>query len=204
MQEQVLMELIPNFARVHAALKEWAANLHAANGQTWAVDKPYSAHLAAVEGVLDQFGYTDMENPFHQVLHLAAQAHDLLGDTKTTRTTLRVLQGPDVEGLVWAVTDEPGANRADQHLKTYPKIAGTPGAMVLELADRIANVQASITWGPLRMLEMYRKEYPSALSRIGRGLLSKSRPPAHAWAYVRPLIAAALQNRPPSGATLVS
>jgi len=106
------MDYIHNFAQVYTALKAWAGKLHAAKGQTWADGQPYSAHLETVESVLDRFGYTDMENPIHQVLHLAALAHDLLEDTGTDRSTLRVLQGTDVERLVWAVTDLRMSNRS--------------------------------------------------------------------------------------------
>ena len=164
------MILIPLFPMVYAALKDWAAKQHAAQGQTWANGLPYSAHLEAVEGVLTRFGYTDMSNPLHQVLRLSAWAHDLLEDTKVERITLRVLQGPDVEGLVYAVTNEPGVNRAERHLKTYHQIASTPHAVVLKLADRLSNVEASLENGPSRFLGMYRNEHPgfrAALYRAG-------------------------------------
>jgi len=164
------MRYVRNFQALFVALRNWAFKLHSENGQTWADGKPYGAHLDAVVDVLNRFGYVDMENPVHQVLRLSALAHDLLEDVNVDPITLRVLQGPDVLALVSAVTDEPGANRAERHAKTYPKIAATPWALVLKMADRISNVEASLAFGPAKKLTMYRQEHPGfreALYRPG-------------------------------------
>lgn len=78
-----------------------------------------------------------------------------------------------------ALTDEPGANRKERKAATYPKIKGTPGALQLKLADRIANVEnglASRVKDPSnslnkRMFLMYKKEQPefeSALRVLGQ------------------------------------
>ncbi len=178
------MQYIRNFARVYEALKDWATRLHA--GQTWANGAPYSHHLQAVEQVLVRYGYSDPENPVHQVLRLAAWAHDLVEDTGVDRSTLRVLQGPDVEALVWAVSDEPGGTRAERHQKTYRKIAETPWAVVLKLADRTSNVEASIELGPPKKLEMYRQEHPG----FRAALYVAGQPEEPMWSHLEQLLAA--------------
>lgn len=61
----------------------------------------------------------------------------------------------DIANLVYAVTNEQGRNRAERHLKTYPKIkVYGRKAIILKLADRIANVQMGGD-----MVKAYRKEY---------------------------------------------
>jgi len=174
------MRPIRNFENVYAALKAWATKLHAERNQTWAAGLPYSAHLQSVEDVLSRFGFDDMTNPLHQTLRLAAWSHDLLEDCEVCRTTLRVLQGPEVEALVWAVTDEPGVNRAERHRLTYPKIAGTPWATCLKLSDRISNTEASIVHGSTKKLAMYCEEYPEFRS----ALFTPGGPEEPMWAHL--------------------
>jgi len=63
--------------------------------------------------------------------------------------------GPDVAGLVDAVTDEPGPNRRARKAATYQKIREAGHLAVrLKLADRIANVEAGGS-----LTDMYRKEH---------------------------------------------
>lgn len=179
---------IRGFARVREALKDWATRLHA--HQTWVNSRPYSDHLEAVEQVLLRYGYSDPENPLHQVLRLAAWAHDLIEDAGVDRITLRVLQGPDVEALVWAVSDERGGTRAERHLSTYRKIRETPWAVLLKLADRTANVEASIEFGPAKMLELYRKEHPDF--RAALYVAGQAEEPM--WAHLDQLLAISVQG----------
>jgi hypothetical protein len=56
-------------------------------------------------------------------------------------------------------TTEPGKNRKQRNAKTYPKIKAKNEAIYLKLADRIANVQASIE-NNLKKLKMYQNEFP--------------------------------------------
>ncbi len=152
----------PDPASIRTRVKAWASELHAAKGQAWVDGRPYRDHLEAVETVLLRFGYAEHE------FRLAAWCHDLLEDTDTSRDALREACGPAVEALVWAVTDEPGATRAERHEKTYPKIVATPGATILKLADRISNVEASIAMGPSSKLEKYRSEHPGFRAALYR------------------------------------
>lgn len=126
--------------------KVFAIDVHA--GQTYG-GLPYSVHLAAVEVVVVEFfGMNDL------TMRRAAWLHDVLEDTNTTYEELAEEFGNDVARLVFAVTNENGANRKERAAKTYPKIVNTPGAVGLKLADRIANVEAG------GKVDMYRREFP--------------------------------------------
>jgi (p)ppGpp synthase/HD superfamily hydrolase len=124
--------------------------------QKYGSGAPYYVHLDAVSDVLLDFKIDSI------YLHKAAYLHDVLEDTQTTPETIQNLFGADVLALVQAVTNEPGANRKERHLKTYPKIrkAGE-WAMMLKLADRIANVSASLADTAGGKIGMYRKEHAS-------------------------------------------
>lgn len=138
--------LMLKFARYYASVK------HA--GQTYSGDLPYTHHLAAVEAVLRRFGGPGVDDG---EMLAAAWLHDVVEDTGTKLKQIEELFGAEVARLVGAVTNEPGENRKVRHALTYPKIreAG-PKAVVLKLADRIANVEAGGS-----MVKMYRKEYES-------------------------------------------
>jgi (p)ppGpp synthase/HD superfamily hydrolase len=132
--------------------REFAIKAH--GDQTYGVGLPYSYHLQHVAEVLVRF------RVFSIAMAEAAWLHDVLEDTKVTGHELWDNFGPEVANLVAAVTDEPGANRKERHIKTLPKIraAGT-NAVVLKLADRIANTEAAI-WQRPDLLKMYRSEFP--------------------------------------------
>lgn len=124
--------------------------------------KPYTAHLAEVESVLIRFGYNSESSITAQNLLVAAWLHDILEDTTVTYEELMSSMGKEVADLVYAVTNESGANRKERHLKTYPKIISHPDAIILKLADRIANTEASVNLsknGSVHFLKMYKKEY---------------------------------------------
>lgn len=132
--------------------KEFAIKAH---GEQKYGDFPYATHLQAVVSVLDRFEVT------HPNIIAAAWLHDVLEDTPTEWLDITENFGDDVADLVWAVTNEPGKNRKERMLKTYPKIrVFGPQAVTLKLADRIANVEHSIRH-KTRHLEMYQREYPA-------------------------------------------
>jgi (p)ppGpp synthase/HD superfamily hydrolase len=136
------------------ALEKCAADFaHLAHAGQRYGEFPYVSHLADVSEILELFGYHD------SALRAAAWLHDVLEDTRITRNEILGLFGSDVEALVYAVTDEPGANRKERKLKTYPKIrAYGADAVRLKLADRIANVAACLVNGDSR-IKMYRREF---------------------------------------------
>ncbi len=110
-----------------------AARLHA--GQRYG-DAPYVDHLAAVVGVLEDHGLTAPE------LRAAAWLHDAIEDTPATAESLAAAVGPAVAAIADALTDGPGATRAEKKARPYRRIPATPGAVLVKLADRIANLAA--------------------------------------------------------------
>lgn len=122
-------------------------------------DRPYTVHLEAVRAVLRDFGHDG-------AIAAAAWLHDVVEDTPTTREEVAERFGEEVASLVWAVTGV-GRNRKERCASAYEKIRALPAAATLKLADRIANVEASL--GSPRIV-MYRAEWPSfreALSGLG-------------------------------------
>jgi guanosine-3',5'-bis(diphosphate) 3'-pyrophosphohydrolase len=124
-------------------------------------DQPYLVHLEHVVDILERFGVTT-ETANGEALLCAAWLHDTLEDTQLEATVIASIDAVTLD-LVQRVTDEPGASRGERKERTYPKIAAQPLAVVLKLADRIANVSACLesdTERATRKLEMYRGEYP--------------------------------------------
>jgi len=115
-------------------------------------DQPYETHLRMVTGVLWLFGIVSDE------MMAAGWLHDALEDTKLTKDEIAAQCGERVAEIVWRVTDEPGANRKERKLKTYPKTRQDQDALILKLADRIANVKHCLRTNS-GLLSMYRKEH---------------------------------------------
>ncbi|WP_246551640.1 HD domain-containing protein [Miltoncostaea oceani] len=142
-----------------AEARAFAIAAHA--DQRYGDGRPYRHHLDAVEAVLVRFGFgADLE------LRMSAQLHDVIEDTPITFDEVRETFGPEVARLVDAVTNRQGPNRKTRHALTYPRIrAAGERAVIVKLADRIANLEAGGT-----LLGMYRKEqdgFRHALKRPG-------------------------------------
>lgn len=150
---------------------------------------PYRVHLEAVQEVLERFGYLVNPNEFKPEvaqLRIAAWLHDVLEDTVLSSHHLEYHVGVEVTDLVKRVTDEPGRNRKEKKLATYPKIKGNYLATVLKLADRIANVEASKKMkadGYKNLYQMYHKEYPDF-----RLHLFDDKGPVKMWNYLDSLL----------------
>ena len=123
--------------------------------------KPYHVHLFDVVSVLRRF-YDWSELP--QPMVDAAWMHDVIEDTDKTYEEISFLFGAKTADLVFAVTNESGDNRKERHKKTYIKIRETDQAIILKLADRIANIEQSISFNrvgrrPHNLFFMYLKEW---------------------------------------------
>lgn len=106
-------------------------------------DLPYYFHLSDVVKVLVRFGFCLNEKIDTQVL-ISAWLHDSLEDTNYKFEQLVNDFGIDVANLVWLVTDEMGVSRVEKKIKTYSKLKMNQYAVILKVADRIANVEACI------------------------------------------------------------
>ena len=84
---------------------------------------------------------------------IAAYLHDILEDTGLSYNDVKRHFGIEVAEMVYCVTDELGRNRKEKKEKTLPKTASNKDAIILKLADRIANIEHG------GKIDMYAKEY---------------------------------------------
>lgn len=118
---------------------------------------PYFKHLQDVYNII-----IFVERYKNDVnLCCASWLHDTMEDTGTSYSDLKNNFNEEIAEIVYCVTDSnEGRNRKEKKLLTYPKIAGNPDAIVIKLADRIANMEHSLKQGKdSSFFEMYRKEY---------------------------------------------
>lgn len=120
-------------------------------------DVPYTFHLAAVVGALLRVGETDPDRL------AGGWLHDTLEDTKLLRSDVERMTNERIANVVLLVSNPPGANRAERHLLMRERLYLWPNegerldAVTVKLADRVANVEASILTGN-SLLRMYEKE----------------------------------------------
>lgn len=107
---------------------------------------PYEKHLDDVVEILKRFGFSGK-------FIIAGYLHDAIEDDGISYNDIKKHFGIDIAEIVYCVTDELGRNRAEKKAKTLPKTASNPDAIILKLADRIANVEHA------GKISMYAKEY---------------------------------------------
>lgn len=112
---------------------------------------PYYYHLEQVVDVLKEFEFTEDK------YIISGYLHDVMEDYDASYNDVKDLFGDDIAEIVYAVTDELGRNRKERKFKTYPKIKANKDAIIVKLADRLANVRNSIEKKP-HMAEQYAKE----------------------------------------------
>jgi len=122
-------------------------------------EHPYYYHLEEVVEVLKDHGFTEDK------YICAGYLHDAFEDTAISYNDLMKIFGKEIADIVYDVTDELGKNRKERKEKTYPKIRANKDAIIVKLADRIANVtNAKKTGNPI--FEMYQKEYTEFRSAL--------------------------------------
>jgi len=122
------------------------AAVKAHSNQTYADIFPYEKHLDDVVDVLKRFGYSGK-------FIVAGYLHDSMEDDAISYNDLKRHFGVDVAEIVFCCTDELGRNRKEKKEKTLPKTASNPDAIIVKLADRIANIEQGGKVG------MYAEEY---------------------------------------------
>jgi len=142
--------------------REFAVQAH--GDQTYGRDKPYVVHLDDVYHVLCMFGYTDFS------IGEAAYLHDVVEDCGVTVEDLAKQFGSYVARIVDFCTDEPGSCRREKKATTYARMRATldtagvsipawlKDAVRVKVADRLANVLASLRGDKPDLIRMYRKE----------------------------------------------
>jgi (p)ppGpp synthase/HD superfamily hydrolase len=107
---------------------------------------PYEKHLDDVVDVLKRFGFSGK-------YIVGGYTHDILEDTGFSFNKLKKYFGDEVSEMVFCVTDEGGRTRKEKKVKTLPKTASNQDAIILKLADRIANIEHG------GKVDMYAGEY---------------------------------------------
>lgn len=82
-----------------------------------------------------------------------ALCHDLMEDAKQSYNDIKFVAGKDVADIVLAVTDVPADNRLMKHLLTMHKTVKDYRAIILKMADILANA----TYSKLQGSSMYNK-----------------------------------------------
>lgn len=136
--------------------RQMAVEVH---GEQTYGDKPYEHHLQYVVNILNRFEF-EIESDEDFPLFISAWLHDSLEDTDLEKFQIENEFGEVVADIVWRVTDEEGANRKERKAKTYVKIKESEKAIILKLADRIANVESCLQTNR-GLLQMYLKEQPT-------------------------------------------
>jgi (p)ppGpp synthase/HD superfamily hydrolase len=121
-------------------------SIQAHGNQTYDTIYPYHKHLDDVVDVLKRFGFSGK-------FIVAGYLHDIIEDTALSYNKVKKYFGLEVAEMVYCVTDELGRDREEKKKKTLPKTASNPDAIILKLADRIANIEHG------GKVDMYVKEY---------------------------------------------
>lgn len=115
-------------------------------------NKNYSIHLGDVVAVLSRFDIND------EAIIASAWLHDVLEDTPISKYILEKEFGKEISDIVELVTDKNGNNRRERQSRTYPFIKLNYKALIVKLADRIANTENSKKVGG-KYWSMYKNEY---------------------------------------------
>jgi len=136
-----------------ATLDQARAFAIAAHGEQKYGDHPYSYHLDAVAAIAALYG---------DEAAVVAYLHDTVEDTDATLAEIENQFGSKVAACVALLTDEPGANRKERKAKTYAKLGQVSGptelALLVKVADRLANVRACVQDQRTSLREVYRSE----------------------------------------------
>lgn len=113
--------------------------------------RPYTFHLKMVVDIVRA------NNGTHEQI-AAAWLHDTVEDTTATREDIEQQFGNEVAEMVWALTGV-GQTREECIESAIKKIAATPNAGLIKLADRFANVTTCIDDGKIFWLGKYINEH---------------------------------------------
>lgn len=120
-------------------------------------NEPYVMHLDAVAEIV---------RPYGDIAGTVAYLHDVLEDTYTPRQELVDQFGAPVAELVQLITDEPILDRDERKMWANRKLdsidAKTHGiALIVKVADRLANVRACLKNKDVSKFIMYQNEHPA-------------------------------------------
>lgn len=131
-----------------------------AHGDQLYGDLPYVVHLDAV---------AELVAPHGQDAIVIAYLHDTLEDTALTIEEIEAAFGPTVARCVSLMTDPEGPSRKTRKAALHARLTAVaveyPGepdglALVVKVADRLANVRASVLAEDKGKILMYWEEHP--------------------------------------------
>ncbi len=135
------------------------------NGQQYG-SFPYQVHLGNVISVLMRFSVFPVSQEHYHLL-AGAWLHDVLEDTAVSKEELEKEFGTEIADIVNALSDEPGANRKERKDKMYQKLVKNHDAIIVKLADRIANTEFSLINGNTGLYKMYQAEQADLEKKVG-------------------------------------
>lgn len=156
----------------------------AAHGEQKYGEHPYSYHLDAVAAIAAPYG---------EEATVVAYLHDTVEDTEATLADVESQFGANVAACVALLTDELGVNRKERKFKTYAKLALVSGptelALLVKVADRLANVRACVQDRKTGLWELYRSEHLAFRQAAYRPGLCDAQ-----WAELDRLLAGSIGN----------
>ncbi len=113
----------------------------------------YFTHIKMVYDIVERYeSVFNFKEDYVNTLG-AAYCHDILEDCKESYNDVSRIAGKDVADITLAVTDVPADNRLMKHLLTMHKTVKDYRAIVLKMADILANA----TYSKANGSSMYRK-----------------------------------------------
>lgn len=143
---------------IHLA-REFAKDAH---GDQRYGDRPYVAHLDAVEGLVAE-AVASISETTQNIARCVAFLHDVVEDTPVRLEHVCECFGERIAELVGLVTDAPGASRSERKRATNAKLTLVEGeaelALIVKAADRLANVMACVVDDDRSRFAMYQREH---------------------------------------------
>ena len=164
------MENALNDIQTIIAAAAFAAERHRGQRRKDAEASPYINHPLALAQILaGEGGVTDA------AVIAAALLHDTVEDTETTPAELEARFGPRIAGLVAEVTDDKALpKQVRKDLQVAKAHAKSPGAKLVKLADKIANVRDLAASPPADWSAERRAEYVRWAGAVVEGLRGTS------------------------------
>ncbi len=118
----------------------------------------YMVHVDMVRNVILLHKQIFISTDDYENTIAAADCHDLIEDAKQTFNDIASNSNTEVANIVLAVSDTPAENRLMRHLLTMPRTVKDHRALILKLADILANATYSFEHGS-SMYNKYKSEY---------------------------------------------
>ena len=116
----------------------------------------YEVHLVNVVSILFRHGIFISDKNYN--ILASAWLHDILEDTSISEQEFIDMFGKDIYDIVWSLTDGEAESRDDRKSIMYNKLVYNQDAIIIKLADRIANLEFSIINNNKKYINRYIRE----------------------------------------------